>query len=131
MYRAIRDCNIFLENAHIPRDITELERARWIAEVKFLKAYYHFFLMELYGPIVLVKENLPLSATPEETKVYREPVDECVNYIVQLLDEAAAELRAQATGIVLKNGVGFLQAISACVTDVALESRRPAAKATQ
>lgn len=92
MYRAIRDCNIFLENAHIPRDIDELERARWIAEVKFLKAYYHFFLMELYGPIVLVKENLPLSATPEETKVYREPVDECVNYIVQLLDEAVVDL---------------------------------------
>jgi hypothetical protein len=48
--------------------------------------------MQLYGPIVLVKENLPLSATPEETKVYREPVDECVNYIVQLLDEAAVDL---------------------------------------
>ena len=41
LYTAIRDCNIFLENAHIPRDIDELERSRWIAEVTFLKAYYH------------------------------------------------------------------------------------------
>ncbi len=92
LYVAIRDCNIFLENAHIPRDITEFERSRWIAEVKFLKAYYHFFLMELYGPIVLVKKNLPVSASPDDARVYREPVDECVDYIVQLLDEAMPDL---------------------------------------
>jgi len=92
LYTAIRDCNIFLENIHIPRDIEDWERARWTAEVKFLKAYYHFFLMKLYGPIVLVKENLPVSASPEETKVYREPVDECVEYIVELLDEAIVDL---------------------------------------
>jgi hypothetical protein len=92
LYVSIRDCNIFLENAHIPRDIDEYERARWMAEVKFLKAYYHFFLMELYGPIVLVKENLPVSATPEQARAYREPVDECVDYIVGLLDEAMPDL---------------------------------------
>lgn len=92
LYLGIRDCNIFLDNARIPRDISEIERKRWIAEVKFLKAYYHFFLMQLYGPIVLVKENLPVSASSEESRVYREPVDECVDYIVQLLDEAAPDL---------------------------------------
>ena len=48
-----------------------------------------------------------------------------------LLDEAAAELRVQAAGMPLKNGMGFNQAISSCVIDVALESRRPQAKATQ
>ncbi|HEX7756371.1 MAG TPA: RagB/SusD family nutrient uptake outer membrane protein [Niabella sp.] len=88
MYTGIRDCNIFLENAHIPRDISEEERTRWISEVKFLKAYYHFFLLELYGPIVLVKENHSVSASPEEVRDYREPVDECIDYIVQLIDEA-------------------------------------------
>ena len=92
LYVAIRDCNIFLENIHVPQDVLPVERARWIAEVKFLKAYYHFFLMQLYGPIVLVKENLPLSASPEEVKVYREPVDECVDYIVELLDDAIPDL---------------------------------------
>lgn len=92
MYEAIRNCNIFLENAHLPRDIGEDERSRWIAEVKFLKAYYHFFLVQLYGPIVLVKENLPLSASPQEVMLYREPVDECIDYIVELLDEATPNL---------------------------------------
>jgi hypothetical protein len=92
MYQGIRDCNIFLENIGKPRDITEEERTRWIAEVKFLKAYMHFFLLRLYGPIVLVKENIPLSAPPEATRLYREPVDTCVNYIVSLLDEAIPDL---------------------------------------
>lgn len=71
MFAAIRHCNIFLENAHVPRDIIEEERQQWIAEVKFLKAYYHFFLLRLYGPIPLIKENIPLSANPEEVKVFR------------------------------------------------------------
>lgn len=92
LYVGIRDCNIFLENIHMPQDIQESERIRWTAEVKFLKAFYHFFLMKLYGPVAIVDENLPISATPEETQIYREPVDTCVNYIVNLLDEAIEDL---------------------------------------
>lgn len=90
MYEAIRAANIFLENAHIPLDIDEEERQQWIAEATFLKAYYHFFLMKLYGPIVIVRENIPLGAETEEVMVYREPIDEVVDYIVELLDEAVA-----------------------------------------
>src|SRR5690606_35531226 len=65
---------------------------RWVAEVKFLKAYYHFYMLRMYGPIPLIKENLSISAGVEEVKVYREPVEECVAYILQLLDEAAIDL---------------------------------------
>lgn len=92
LYGAIRDCNIFLNNVHKPQDIESWERARWIAEVKFLKAYYHFFLMQLYGPIVIADEEVPLSSSPEDLRVYREPVDDVVNYIVGLLDEAIPDL---------------------------------------
>lgn len=91
-YTAIRDCNIFLNNIHTPKDIEDQERRSWIGEVKFLKAYYHFFLMMLYGPIVIADDELPLSASPEELMVYREPVDVCVDYIVNLLDEAIEDL---------------------------------------
>ena len=37
LYKAIRDCNIFLENVNRPYDLEEYERKRWVAEVKFLK----------------------------------------------------------------------------------------------
>ena len=92
LFEAIRMCNIFLENINKPYDLTTGERLRWTAEVKFLKAYYHYFLLQLYGPIPLIKENLPVDASPEEVKVFREPFDHCVAYIVELLDEAIANL---------------------------------------
>lgn len=92
LWDGIRDCNIFLENVDKVTDLPSYERDRWIAEVKFLKAYYHFYLFRMYGPIPIMDVNLPVSATPEEVKVYREPVDDVVNYIVNLLDEAAAGL---------------------------------------
>jgi len=91
-YRGIRDCNIFLENITKVPDMRFDEIVRWSAEVKFLKAYYHFWLLRMYGPIPVIRENLPISASPEEVKVKREPVDVCIDYIVQLLDEASADL---------------------------------------
>ncbi|TJZ62934.1 RagB/SusD family nutrient uptake outer membrane protein [Sphingobacterium olei] len=90
LYRGIRECNIFLENISKVSDMTNMERERWSAEVKFLKAYFHFYLMRMYGPIPLMKENIPVSASVDEVKnVVRQPVDACVAYIVSLLDEAA------------------------------------------
>jgi hypothetical protein len=104
MFTALRDCNIFLENIHLPFDLDDEERDRWIAEVKFLKAYYHFWLFRMYGPIPLIKENLPIDAQGEEVNRYREPVDEVVNYIVSLLDEAAAGLDLTITDMMLDMG---------------------------
>jgi hypothetical protein len=90
LWIGIRDCNIFLENIHKVPDMDDYEKERWSAEVKFLKAYYHFYLLRMYGPIPIVKKNLPISSSSEEVKVSRQPVDSCFSYIVQLLDEAAS-----------------------------------------
>ena len=43
IFRALRRCNTMLENIDKPIDLTPGEKARWISEVKFLKAYYHFY----------------------------------------------------------------------------------------
>lgn len=92
LYQGIRECNVFLENIYLVPDMSDFEKARWTAEVKFLKAYYHYYLIRMYGPIVLIKENLPVSASPEEVRIPRSPVDECFDYVVQLLDEALPDL---------------------------------------
>jgi hypothetical protein len=94
LFIALRDCNIFLENVHLIPDIDDMEKARWIAEVKVLKAYFHYFLMQLYGPVPIIRENLSTAASPEEVKVVREPVDKVVEYIVSLIDEATADKEA-------------------------------------
>lgn len=87
LYRALRDCNIFLENIHKVPDMDVAETERWICEVKFLKAYYHYWLVRMYGPIPLAKDNIAIDAGSEETKVYRNTLDECFEYIIGLLDE--------------------------------------------
>lgn len=92
LFMAIRDCNIFLENIDRVVELDDVERARWKAEVKFLKAYYHFYLLRAYGPIPLIKENLPINVNLDDAKVERKPIDECINYIVSLLDEASPDL---------------------------------------
>jgi starch-binding outer membrane protein, SusD/RagB family len=92
MYQGIRDCNIFLENIGKVPDMQPEEKTRWISEVKFLKAYYHFNLVRMYGPVPLIKTNLPISADVNQVKVFRDPVDSCFSYIAMLLDEAAAGL---------------------------------------
>ena len=92
LYQAIRDCNIFLENVDVVPDLGPGEKLRWTAEIKFLKAYYHFFLIRMYGPIPLKKVNLAINASVEEVKVPRDPVDDCFDYVVELLDEAVPDL---------------------------------------
>lgn len=88
-FQAIRDCNVFLENIHkVGGDLGEIEARQWAAEAKTLKAFYHFNLLRQYGSIPLQRESLPIYAGIEEVRVYRDPFDECVDYIVQLLDEA-------------------------------------------
>ncbi len=92
MWTAISQCNIFLEHIESVPDMTEPEIKQWIAEVKVLKAFYHFWLLRMYGPIPIMRENLPISASGDEVRVFRKPVDEVFDYIVELLDEAKGDL---------------------------------------
>jgi hypothetical protein len=92
LWRGIRECNIFLENIMDVKDVEDFEKRKWAAEVKFLKAYYHFFLLKMYGPVPIIKENLPVSASEEDVRVERRPVDEVFDYVIELMDEAIEDL---------------------------------------
>lgn len=96
IWEGIRHCNIFLENIEIenggPRDMDEMERMRWIAEVKTIKAYLNFYLFQLYGPIPIVDKVIPISTKGDDLALYREPVDKVADYIVNILDNAIENL---------------------------------------
>ena len=95
LFAGLRSCNIFLENVRNPSKVPDLTldvRTRWIGEVEFLKAYYHYYLFRMYGPIPIIDVNVPLDADVQASYVYRRPVDECVNYIDALLDSSIAKL---------------------------------------
>ncbi len=95
LYKAIHDCNIFLEHVTDIEQVKDLgigTRKRWLAEVMFLKAYYHFYLFRMYGPIVILDKNIDVTASGNEIKQKRTPVDEVVDYIVSTLDSCADDL---------------------------------------
>jgi hypothetical protein len=107
LFDGIRHCNIFIDNMEdrtkVP-DITEADRLRWIGEAKFLKAYYHYYLMRMYGPIPIMRNTIPVDAPENELQVSREPIDESIEYLVTLLDEAIATLPPQIVD--LQNELG-------------------------
>ena len=66
------------------------EKNRWIGEVEFLKAYYHFYLIRMYGPIPIMDRYVPVSSSTEEMHPYRETLDSCFNYVTETLDKVIA-----------------------------------------
>ncbi|MFV0266970.1 MAG: RagB/SusD family nutrient uptake outer membrane protein, partial [Draconibacterium sp.] len=92
IYEGIRCCNIMIEKAETVPDLPEWEKLQWVAEAKFLKAWYHFHLIRKWGSIPLIKENLPINASVEQVRVYRDPIDDCYDYVIQLLNEAIPDL---------------------------------------
>ncbi|RYY62762.1 MAG: RagB/SusD family nutrient uptake outer membrane protein [Chitinophagaceae bacterium] len=92
LWESIRMCNTFIDNIDIPLDVQPFDRTRWTAEAKFLKAYYHYWLLRMYGPIPIADVALPINATSDEVRQKQQSVDSCFNYVVKTLDEAIADL---------------------------------------
>lgn len=91
-YAAIRYCNIFIELTPGCYNMEQSEKTLWIAEIKALKAHLYFELMRRYGPIVLIPKNIDANSPIADMQQPRQPIDSCVNAIVQLCDEAMKDL---------------------------------------
>lgn len=90
-YQGIRKTNIFLENvAKVPMD--ESKRAGWIGEATFLRAFFHFQLLRIYGPIHITEKVFdPNEDFSELCK--RMPLDQCVDFITNECDKAGGMLK--------------------------------------
>lgn len=101
LYRAIRQANVFLSLIDNVPDMTEQEKNNWKAQVKFLKGYYSFLLIQSYGPIVIADEMITPDATKEELFQKRSKVEESFDYVIKLMDEAIPDLSERATATLL------------------------------
>jgi len=95
LYVTIRDCDLFIQNVdHIP-DMNAMEKANWKGQAIFLKAYYMFMLLKTYGPVII-----PTTADPDDLNsdlfLFRSKVEECFDYILNLMDEAIPLLKGKA-----------------------------------
>lgn len=94
-YNNLGQCNLFIKelNELNPDNVTDADRTRWKAEIKFVRALYHQILLEAYGPIPIVYQYIPQN-TAKSDFPGRSHYDACVDSIAKWYDEAAAVLPA-------------------------------------
>jgi hypothetical protein len=93
-YRGIRASSFFMANIDkVTQDITPDIIVQRKAEAKALRAIFYFYLMRLYGPVVLLgDEAIEPDAPAEQIRLARSSFDECVTYVTAELETAAADL---------------------------------------
>lgn len=85
-YIGIFRANLVIEKPQLSTPAVE----RYKAEAKFLRAFYHFELFKLFGPIPVVTRAL----TPDQVDLSRNTMSEVFTQITQDLKDAAAILPA-------------------------------------
>lgn len=90
-FQGLRQCYIMLNNVDQVPNLPQSTRDDYVAQAKFLIAYYHFLLIRCYGPVILIKEE-PSLITPPSEYLGRSSFDECVQFVCDLFDEAATGL---------------------------------------
>lgn len=96
LYQGIRQTDVFLANIDKVRDMQEAEKKDWKAQVKMLRAYYMFLLVQRYGPIVIPEKMAQPESQPAELFLPRSKVEDCFQAILKLVDEAIPDLKERA-----------------------------------
>jgi len=85
-YDYIRNINVFFDKIDEVETQDEDIKTRLKGEMKFLRAWCYFELINTYGGVPLITE--PYSLDEDFTKEKRNSYQECVNFLVKELDEA-------------------------------------------
>ncbi|WP_044203179.1 RagB/SusD family nutrient uptake outer membrane protein [Echinicola pacifica] len=85
-YKVISGANIALTRADEVQGISDSDKSRGIGEAKFLRAYSYFHLVENFGGVPLVLEEI----TTAQTAFYRATEQEVYAQIILDLDDALA-----------------------------------------
>lgn len=97
IFSGIRYCYSFIAALPDTPGLKEEVKTDYLAQAKFLVAYYHYLLIQSYGPIILIEGVEDTNASAESFKA-RVPFDQGVDFVVRLLDEAATDLPATRNG---------------------------------
>lgn len=98
LYQGIRYCNTLIDNIDAVPDMGVDEKNQWKAEAKVLKSYFYYWLVRKWGPVPIVKENFDVSDGIEKVRVFRDNIDDCFDYMIELIDEAMPDLELMEAG---------------------------------
>lgn len=94
-YKGIRQCYLLKESIGTVPGLPQKVIDDYIAEADFLIAYYHYYMLRMYGPIILVNGLINMNDTGNPM---RSTYDECVNWIAERFAEVATRLPEERTG---------------------------------
>ncbi|GHT78113.1 starch-binding protein [Bacteroidia bacterium] len=95
MYRAINSAHVFIANIDKVTDMSDVEKADWKAQAKFMLAYYSFLLLQQTGPIVLKEKETANTDMGEELFPHRAKIEDCFDFILRYMNEAIPDLEEQ------------------------------------
>lgn len=93
---AISRCNVFLQNITLETPliqpggtyVSKEDKARWIAEAHFLRAFYYFDLMSIFANVPIIEQ--PLNVV-DKTTIVKAPMSEVYDFIMKDLEVAINE----------------------------------------
>ena len=90
VYEAIQKTNAAIFFNDLPSGLTDAERNSYLGEVRFLRAFYHFLLIEQFGGIVI---NDEYTASPR-TEIPRSSLADSYTFVIGELEAALAAVPA-------------------------------------
>ena len=88
-YRGIRKANIILARINENKELTDLDRRDYTGMTYFMRAYFYYSLLRMYGPVPILPETaFATDETAENASYERSSYDACVEYICADLEKA-------------------------------------------
>ena len=88
-YKGIRKCNTIMTRIDECEDLKAIDRREILGLTHFLRGAFYYYLVELYGPVVLVPDKpLGVDSDVDAISFERNSYDECIDYICEDMEIA-------------------------------------------
>lgn len=99
-YKPVRTATDFINKVDgaNPNEVNAMIRMHYKGEARAMRALFYFWMLRLYGPLIILPNEVPVNGSGDEIFFKRSTFDECVTYVVGQLDSAYNEVKQSVAG---------------------------------
>ncbi|MCD2425390.1 RagB/SusD family nutrient uptake outer membrane protein [Niabella pedocola] len=99
-YKPVRTATDFINKVDgaNPNEVNAMIRMHYKGEARAMRALFYFWMLRLYGPLIILPNEVPVNGSGDEIFFKRSTFDECVTYVVGQLDSAYNEIKQSVAG---------------------------------